>query len=68
MDEINCVVAPPGDQTFPVVLLEVNVTLLPLQNVVGTSAVMVGVAGKGFTVTIVTSEVAEQPFPSVKVT
>jgi len=65
--EIACVVAPPGDQTLPVALLDVNVTLPPAQNVVAPPAVIVGVAGFGLTVTVVAAEVDEQP-PLVTVT
>ena len=46
--------------------LEVNVTLPPAQNVVAPPAVIVGVAGKGFTVTLVANDVADvQPFALV---
>ena len=38
--------------------LEVRVTLLPMQKVVGPLAVMVGVAGKAFIVTMVTTDCA----------
>jgi len=65
--EIACVVDPPGDQTLPVALLEVNVTLPPAQNVVAPPAVIVGVAGFGLTVTVVAVEVDEHP-PLVTVT
>jgi len=37
---------------LPLALLEVSVTLPPLQNVVGPPALIVGVAGVGFTVTV----------------
>jgi hypothetical protein len=57
--EIDCVVAPPGDQTFPEAEDEVSVTLPPEQKVVGPPAVIVGVAGVGFTVTVVVADVAE---------
>ena len=56
---IDCVVAPPGDQTFPLAEDEVKVTLPPEQKVVGPPAVIVGVAGVGFTVTTVPAEVVE---------
>ena len=62
---MDCVVAPPGVQTLPVVALEVSTTLPPVQNVVGPPGVMVGVAGKAFTVTTVGAEEALQPLPSV---
>jgi hypothetical protein len=64
---IDCVVAPPGDQTLPLAEDEVSVTLPPEQNVVGPPAEIVGVAGVGFTVTVVPADVAEQP-PLVTVT
>ncbi len=41
---------------MPLALLEVNVTLPPVQKVVGPSGVIVGVAGVGFTVTVVALE------------
>jgi hypothetical protein len=41
-----------------VALLDVNVTLLPGQNVVGPPGVIVGVGGIGFTVTVVGVEAA----------
>ena len=65
---IDCVVAPPGDHTLLVALLEVKVTLPPAQNVVAPPAVIVGVAGVGLTVTTVAAEVAEQLFASVTCT
>ena len=65
---IDCVVAPPGDHTLLVALLEVKVTLPPAQKVVGPPAVIVGVVGVGFTVTTVAVEVAEQLFASVTCT
>ena len=57
---IDCVVAPPGDHTLPLAEEDVSVTLPPEQKVVGPPAVIVGVAGVGFTVTVVGAEVAEQ--------
>src|ERR1051325_6984418 len=60
-------VAPPiGEPSryhwLPVALLEVRVTEPPAQNVVGPPGVMVGVAGVGFTVTVVAADGAlEQP-------
>lgn len=48
---MDCVVAPVL-QVFPVALDEVNVTLPPVQKVVGPLAETVGVLGKGFTVTV----------------
>ena len=48
---------------FPLALLDVSVTLPPAQNVVGPPGVIVGVAGAGFTVTVVEDDGAlEQPF------
>jgi hypothetical protein len=41
---------------FPVALLDVSVTLPPVQNVVGPPGVMVGVAGIGLAVTTVAAE------------
>ncbi len=41
---------------LPDALLEVSVTLLPAQNVVGPLGVIVGVAGIGFTVTVVAAD------------
>ena len=43
---------------LPLALLDVSVTLPPVQNVVGPPALMVGVAGIGFTVTVVGAEAA----------
>lgn len=64
---IVCVVAP-FDQVFPVAEEEVKVTDPPAQNVVGPPGVIVGVAGSGFTVTVVATEVDEQdPFETVTV-
>ena len=64
---MDCVVAP-FDQVFPVADDDVNVTEPPEQNVVGPPAVMVGVAGTGFTVTVVAVEVAEHaPLETVTV-
>ena len=65
---IDCVAWPPGDHTLLVALLEVKVTLPPAQKVVAPPAVIVGVAGAGFTVTTVAVEVAEQPLPFVTCT
>ena len=42
---------------FPLALLEVSVTLPPVQNVVGPPGVIVGVAGIGLIVTVVASDV-----------
>lgn len=57
---IDCVVAPVL-QVLPVALDEVNVTLPPVQNVVGPLAETVGVLGKGFTVIIVEALGEVQP-------
>ena len=61
-------VVAPVDQVLPVPAEDVNVTEPPVQKEVGPPAVMVGVAGVGFTVTVVAAEVAEHPFTSIKVT
>jgi hypothetical protein len=44
---------------------DVSVTLPPSQNVVALPALIVGVGGFGFTVTVVIAEVAVHPFASV---
>ena len=62
MTVIAWVVAP-FDQRFPVADEDVNTTLPPVQKVVAPPAVTVGVAGNGFTVTVVPAEVAEVQFP-----
>jgi len=64
---IDCVVAP-VDQTFPLADDEVNTTLPPAQKVNGPPAEMVGVAGIGFTVTVVPAEATEVQPPLVRVT
>ena len=46
-------------QVFPEALLEVSVTLPPVQNVRGPLGVIVGVAGSAFTVTAVGADIAE---------
>jgi hypothetical protein len=43
---------------LPLALLDVSVTLPPAQNVVGPPGVIVGVAGAGFTVTLVAADAA----------
>ena len=48
--------------------LEVSVTVPPWQNVVLPPAVMVGVTGLAFTVTVVDAEVDEHPAAFVTVT
>src|SRR5688572_30112667 len=64
---IDCVVAP-FDHTFPVADDEVSVTLSPWQNVVAAEAVIVGVVGNAFTVTVVAAEAAEEQVPLFTVT
>jgi hypothetical protein len=56
---IDCVVWLPGVQKLPEVVLLVNVTDPPAQNVVGPEAVIVGVEGNGLTVTVTGAEGAE---------
>jgi hypothetical protein len=64
---MDCVVAP-FDQVFPVAEEEVKVTEPPAQKVVGPPDAIVGVAGSGFTVTVVAADVDEQePFETVTV-
>jgi hypothetical protein len=53
---------------IPVALFELNVTLPPAQNVVGPPGVIVGVAGIGFTVTVVAVEGALAQPVAVSVT
>lgn len=48
-------------QVLPEALDDVNVTLLPAQNVVGPLADTTGVLGNGFTITAVFVDVALQP-------
>jgi hypothetical protein len=62
---IDCVVAP-VDQRLPVAEEDVSVIVAPVQNELG--PVMVGVAGRGLTVTAKAAEVAEQPLASVTLT
>ena len=62
-----CVVAPLL-QTLPVAELEVKITFPPAQKVVAPLTAIVGVAGNGFTTTVVALEVAEQPFTLVTIT
>jgi len=65
---ILCEVAP-VDHKYPEAALDVSVTLPPMQNVVGPEAVMVGAAGRAFTVTDVTSDGRLwHPFVSVTLT
>lgn len=63
---MDCVVAP-VDQVLPLVTEEVRTTDPPAQNVVGPLAVIVGVAGIGFTVTLITLDETEgqDPFRSI---
>ena len=67
MTLIVCIVSP-DDHRLPVASEEVNVTEPPSQNVVGPPAVTTSVVGVGFTVTVIGTDVAEHPFPSVYVT
>jgi hypothetical protein len=53
------VVALPGLQRLPVALEEVRFTLPPAQNVVGPPGVIVGVGGRGLTVTTTGAEAAD---------
>jgi len=62
---IDCVVAP-VDQRLPVADEDVSVIVVPAQNELG--PLMVGVAGRGLTVTAKAAEVAEQPLALVAVT
>jgi len=63
---IDCVVAP-FDHTFPVADDDVKVTLPPWQKVVAPDAVIVGVAGIGFTVTVVAADVVDpHPVPAIE--
>jgi hypothetical protein len=58
-------VVAPVDQWFPIALLEVSVTLSPIQKVVGPLEVMVGVGGSGLTVTTTGIEAKEGQTPSL---
>ena len=61
-------VVAPFDQVFPVADEEVKITEPPVQNARGPLAVIVGVVGSGFTVTVVATEVDEHdPFETVTV-
>ena len=62
------VVCPPGLHRLFVAELEVSVTLPPAQNVIAPLVDIVGVAGNGFTVTVVAAEVALQLFALVTLT
>ncbi|MNW70982.1 hypothetical protein D3C74_505600 [compost metagenome] len=56
----------PFDHVFPVAADDVKTTEPPAQNVVGPPAVIVGVAGSGFTVTVVGADMIEHgPFETV---
>ena len=61
---IICVVSE-VDQTLLFAWEDVRSTEPPEQKVVDPPAEIVGVAGNGFTVTVVGAEVEEHPFPSV---
>ena len=61
-------VVSPVDHKFPVEAEEVSTTEPPEQNVVELPAVIVGVAGIGFTVTLITFDAAEEQGPSIMVT
>jgi hypothetical protein len=61
---MDCVVSP-VDQIFPLADDEVKTTLPPAQNVNGPPALIVGVDGTGFTVTIVPADAAEVQPPLV---
>lgn len=50
---------PPVDQIFPVLAEDVKVTEVPAQIVVADAAVITGVGGNGFTVTLVGAEYPE---------
>jgi hypothetical protein len=64
---IDCVVAP-FDQRYPAALGAVKVTEPPSQNVVGPPAVITGIDGFAFTVTVIGADVALQPLAFVTVT
>jgi len=64
---IDCVVAP-FDQRFPVEADEVSTTFPPAQKVVEPAAVITGVAGRGFTVTLTGAEAADGQPETVDVT
>lgn len=57
------VVVAPFDQRFPMAADDVKTTLPPVQNVVGPAAVIVGVVGNAFTITVVPADAAEVQFP-----
>lgn len=61
-------VTAPVDQVFPVGEEEVKVTDPPVQKVVGPPAVITGMLGAGFTVTVAGAEAATQPEPLPTVT
>ncbi len=62
------ILEPASNHWYVVAEEEVSVTEPPAQKVVADPAVMVGVVGKGFTVTVVAAEVAEHPKAFVTVT
>ena len=61
---MDCVVAP-VDQVLPDAEDEVSTTLPPEQKVVGPPAVIVGVEGTAFTVTVVPADTADVQPPLV---
>ena len=63
---IDCVVSPVL-HVLPVALLDVNVVVCPAQ-IFKPLSVIVGVAGVGFTTTVVFAELAEQELISLTVT
>ena len=64
---IFCVVSPPGDHKYDVEVGAESITEPPAQKVIGPPAVMVGVEGNGFTVTV-TGELAGLEQPAALVT
>jgi hypothetical protein len=61
-------VVSPVDHKLPVADEDVKVTLPPAQKVTGPPAVIVGVGGIGFTVTVVPADAADVQPPLVTVT
>jgi hypothetical protein len=57
---MDCVVSPVDHRYVPMLVVD-KVTLLPWQNVVGPLALIVGVAGVGFTTTSVEPDAEVQP-------
>jgi hypothetical protein len=64
---MDCVVAPVL-HVFPVAFDDVNVTLPPVQNVVGPLVEIVGAVGNGFTTIVLEAFAETQPFPFVTLT